>query len=139
MKFFAALVACASAALAQNAAIGYPTDGQKIEAGSDAVVQIQRPNSLTGSKELQVAIGIASCASSPCLPSKETLGTTVLYSGDFKPVYHESGSPPYQNYTVKIPSDLKHGKAQINVAHFSIMGASNVPFFETLNQTVVIN
>lgn len=43
MKFFAALVAFASAALAQNAAIGYPTDGQKIEAGSDAVVQIQRP------------------------------------------------------------------------------------------------
>ena len=43
MKFFAALIAFAGAALAQNAAIGLPTDGQKIEAGSDTVVQIQRP------------------------------------------------------------------------------------------------
>ena len=43
MKFFAALIAFAGAALGQNAAIGLPTDGQKIEAGSDAVVQIQRP------------------------------------------------------------------------------------------------
>lgn len=43
MKFLVSLAAIASVALAQNAGIGYPAEGQKLEAGSDTVVQIQRP------------------------------------------------------------------------------------------------
>lgn len=43
MKFLVSFAALVSVALAQNAGIGYPTEGQKLEAGSDTVVQIQRP------------------------------------------------------------------------------------------------
>jgi hypothetical protein len=43
MKFLVSLAALASVALAQNAGIGYPAEGQKLKAGSDTVVQIQRP------------------------------------------------------------------------------------------------
>ncbi|KAJ5090205.1 hypothetical protein N7532_008889 [Penicillium argentinense] len=137
MKFIASLAALASVALAQNAGIGYPKEAQKLHAGDDVVVQVQRPNSLTGSTELSVAIGITSCVSSPCLSPEDTMGN-ILYHGDFKPSYHESSAPPYENFTVKVPSSLKNGKAQINVAHFALVGASNYPFLETLNRTVTI-
>lgn len=49
---------------------------------------------------------------------------TILYHGGFKPVYHESSAPPYENFTIKIPSDIKKGDAQINIAHFSLVGVS---------------
>ncbi|CAI7601224.1 unnamed protein product [Penicillium pancosmium] len=138
MKFLVSLAAIASVALAQNAGIGYPAEGQKLGAGSDTVVQIQRPNSLTGSTELSVAIGISSCASSPCMAPTDTMGT-ILYHGDFKPVYHESSAPPYENFTVTIPSSIKGGKAQINIAHFALVGAGNYPYLDTLNRTIEIN
>lgn len=53
----------------------------------------------------------------------DTMGT-ILYHGDFKPVYHESSAPPYENFTVTIPSSIKDGKAQINIAHFALVGVS---------------
>lgn len=43
MKSVLSLVAFAAAALAQNVAIGLPTAGQKVTAGDDLIVQIQRP------------------------------------------------------------------------------------------------
>ena len=43
MKFFLSLAALVGVALAQNANIGLPTEGQVLSAGSDVVVQVQRP------------------------------------------------------------------------------------------------
>lgn len=43
MKSIISLAALASVALAQNAGIGLPTSGQTIAAGSDVIVQVQRP------------------------------------------------------------------------------------------------
>lgn len=43
MKFLVSLAALASVALAQNAGIGFPAEGQKLKANSDVVVQVQRP------------------------------------------------------------------------------------------------
>ncbi|KNG88757.1 hypothetical protein ANOM_002819 [Aspergillus nomiae NRRL 13137] len=127
----------AAAVSAQNAGIGFPTKDQEITAGENLVVQIQRPNSLTGSKEMGVAIGVASCASRPCMAPKDTLGT-LLYNGPFKPEYHETSQPPYQNFTVTIPDSIAKGDAQINVAHVAIVGASAWPYLDLLNQTVVV-
>lgn len=75
---------------------------------------------------MAVAIGITSCAANGCRPSGDVLGT-VLYNGLFDPVYHETSLPPYENFTVKVPTDLKKGKAQINIAHATLIGVSEVP------------
>ncbi|KAF3389484.1 hypothetical protein F1880_003470 [Penicillium rolfsii] len=137
MNFFASLALFAGAAMAQNAGIGLPTADQKLTKGSDIVVQVQRPNSLTGSTEMAVAIGISSCTNGPCIPSDEFMGT-ILYNGGFKPEYHETSLPPYENFTVTVPSSFAAGNAQINVAHAALVGASQYPFLETLNRTVVV-
>lgn len=72
---------------------------------------------------MAVAIGIASCSSGGCHPADEMMGT-ILYNGKFDPVYHESSQPPYQNFTVEVPTSLAHGPAQINVAHATLIGVS---------------
>lgn len=72
---------------------------------------------------MAVAIGIASCDSGSCYPADEVMGT-ILYNGKFNPVYHESSQPPYQNFTVKIPSSFASGNAHINVAHATLIGVS---------------
>lgn len=43
MKFIAALATFAGLAMAQNAGIGLPKKGAELKAGSQTVVQIQRP------------------------------------------------------------------------------------------------
>ncbi|KAF4167367.1 hypothetical protein CNMCM6936_005324 [Aspergillus lentulus] len=137
MKIPYFLVFVAATVSAQNAAIGLPSEGENLTPGSSTVVQIQRPNSLTGSQEIAVAIGLSSCADSKCYAPEDVLGT-ILYNGPFKPEYHESGQPPYQNFSVNIPEAIGKGKAQLNVAHVSLVGAGPFPFMETLNRTVLI-
>lgn len=69
-------------------------------------------------------IGFASCGSAPCHSATDLLGD-ILYNGSFNPVYHETSLPPYQNFTVTVPSSATKGKGQINVAHFSLIGVSS--------------
>ena len=78
-------------------------------------------NSLSPSTEVAVVIGFSSCASTPCRSAEDILGT-ILYNGPFKPVYHETNLPPYENFTVTLPSSAAKGKGQINVAHASLIG-----------------
>ncbi|GFF52083.1 hypothetical protein IFM46972_09450 [Aspergillus udagawae] len=127
----------AATASAQNVGIGLPSAGENLTPGSSTVVQIQRPNSLTGSQEIAVAIGLSSCADSKCYAPEDVMGT-ILYNGPFKPEYHESSQPPYQNFSVNIPESIGKGKAQLNIAHVSLVGAGPFPFMETLNRTVLI-
>ncbi|EAW24725.1 uncharacterized protein NFIA_102090 [Aspergillus fischeri NRRL 181] len=131
------LLFLAATVSAQNVAIGLPAEGENLAPGSSTVVQIQRPNSLTGSQEIAVAIGLSSCADSKCYSSEDVMGT-ILYNGPFKPEYHESGLPPYQNFSVNIPESIGKGTAQLNIAHVSLVGAGPFPFMETLNRTVLI-
>lgn len=70
-----------------------------------------------------VAIGLSSCQSSPCRNADEVLGT-ILYNGPFDPQYHENSLPPYENFTVRVPSDAVSGRSQINVAHAALIGVS---------------
>lgn len=70
-----------------------------------------------------VAIGLSSCASSPCRDADEVLGT-ILYNGPFNPVYHEYYLPPYENFTVTVPASATLGESQINIAHASLIGVS---------------
>ncbi|KAL4903103.1 hypothetical protein BDW74DRAFT_179974 [Aspergillus multicolor] len=136
MKTFTLLASLAATALAQNAGLNLP-NGDELKAGSDVIVQVTRPNSLTGSTELAVAIGLQSCPNTECIESDETLGS-VLYHGEFKPAYHEYYLPPYENFTVSIPESTAKGKAVVGIAHVALVGASNWPFLEVLNKTVTI-
>jgi hypothetical protein len=70
-----------------------------------------------------VAIGLSSCASSPCRDADDVLGT-ILYNGPFNPVYHEHNLPPYENFTVTVPASATLGKSQINIAHAALIGVS---------------
>lgn len=72
---------------------------------------------------MAVAIGLSSCADSKCYPPADVMGT-ILYNGPFKPEFHESTQPPYQNFSVNIPEAFAKGEAQLNVAHVSLVGVS---------------
>ncbi|KAJ5514393.1 hypothetical protein N7463_003945 [Penicillium fimorum] len=137
MKSFFSIIIFFAVAIAQRAAIGLPTEGQKINSGKEVVVQVQRPNSLSPSKEMGVAIGLSSCKSSPCRDADEVLGT-ILYNGPFNPQYHEPSLPPYENFTVTVPDSAILGKSQVNVAHAALIGAGPSAFLESLNQTVLV-
>ena len=130
----------AAAALAQSAAITHPTDGFTASPGQNITVQVTRPNSLTGSEEVAVAIGFQSCPNYECASPADIMGY-ILYNGGYDPEYRQPASPqaqPYQNFTVQIPPSAQKGKAQIGVTHVTLIGAGPYPFMETLNQTITI-
>ncbi|KAF8218118.1 hypothetical protein K438DRAFT_1952957 [Mycena galopus ATCC 62051] len=142
MKFFSSLALSAlfaTAALAQGTDIGAPADGATVKAGSNITVEIDRPDTLTGSTEVAVIIGFESCVELNFCPPPSSLMGTILYNGPFDPEFHTDvtpGKPPYQNFTVTIPSSAPAGAAQLNLAHFSLVGASLYPFLETHNITL---
>jgi hypothetical protein len=140
-----AVAALAGAALAQNTQIGAPEHGAQLKAGSNLTVEVQRPvrlfflgpcciadglppvpqNSLTGSHEVAVVIGLQSCVSNLCAEYApgDYLGS-LLYSGSFNPQYApgQTQKPPHQNYTVTVPSYISKGAARVSVAHWSLVG-----------------
>ncbi|KAL4944953.1 hypothetical protein BDV06DRAFT_185988 [Aspergillus oleicola] len=136
MKTFAILASLAATALAQNVFVSLP-QGKQVKAGSDVTVRVTRPNSLTGSTEIGIAIGIQHCGDDGCLDSDSTLGTE-LYAGSYSPNYHESTGMPYQNFTVTIPEGTATGPAVVGVAHAALVGASVWPFFEVVNTTATV-
>ncbi|KAG6807750.1 hypothetical protein H0H93_001128 [Arthromyces matolae] len=144
MKFNLPLIATALAATffstvhAQTVAIGYPADGVSVSPGSEVTVEVDRPNSLSGSTEVAVVLGFQSCASTGgCRPVTDGV-YTVLYNGGYKPEYQQNAlqKPPHQNFTVTIPSDAQPGLAQLGLIHVTLIGAALAPFLETRNITL---
>ena len=80
-------------------------------------------NSLSGSTEMAVAIGLVSCLHRVCQPASNIMGS-IVYNGLFDPTYHETYLPPYQNFKVTVPFAFAAGQAQINVAHATLLGVS---------------
>ncbi|KAG2135182.1 uncharacterized protein EDB93DRAFT_1171184 [Suillus bovinus] len=138
MKLVLSLALFAVSAFAQSAAIGYPPQGLSVSPGSNMTVQVERPDSLTGSEEVAVVIGIQSCPGSPCISPADYMGQ-ILYNGPFDPQFHETYLPPYDNFTVQIPSSIANGTALLGVAHVTLVGAGLYPFLETLNRTITIS
>ncbi|KAH9925403.1 uncharacterized protein BXZ73DRAFT_79062 [Epithele typhae] len=142
MKTFFALACFAAAAAAQRIAIGAPASMSTVAAGSNITVEVDKPNSLSGSTEVGLAIGVLPCGSSPCSSINVTqfLGN-IVYSGSFDPQYDSSdpSKPPFQNFSIEIPSTATSGQQlSIGVVHLSIVGASGTPFTEVVNTTVVV-
>ncbi|VDC07749.1 unnamed protein product [Peniophora sp. CBMAI 1063] len=137
MKVIATLISLIAAVAAQNTAIGYPPDQTTVSPGQNMTVQINRPNSLTGSQEVAVVIAVGHCFATPC-DNTERLGA-ILYNGPFNPQYPTNHTPqdtPQQNFTVQIPPGMATGPAALTLVHLSLVGAGPLPFMETHNVTL---
>lgn len=88
-------------------------------------------NTLTGSQEVAIVIGLLSCASRGSCDTfdvSEVIGS-VLYVGPYAPAYQPATpgigwKPPYQNFTVHVPPAIPKGPASLTVSHFSLVGVS---------------
>lgn len=83
----------------------------------------------------------------------------ILYNGPYDPQYHEPTTPPYENFTVQVPSSASAGTALIGVAHVTLIGvccqlyslsplaltlssvsqAGYFPYLEVLNTTLTVS
>ncbi|KAJ7149667.1 hypothetical protein C8R46DRAFT_964200 [Mycena filopes] len=130
-----ASLAAVTTAYAQGVVITAPSAGSNVHAGANITVEIDRPNSLTPSTEVSVAIGLMACGSGICPPPADVMGT-ILFQGPYTPQL--VGGHLTQNFTVAIPSSFSIGPAQLNVAHFALVGAGPFPFLQTLNITLEV-
>ncbi|KAG6832763.1 hypothetical protein H0H87_000416 [Tephrocybe sp. NHM501043] len=119
---------------AQRSFISSPSEGTDVTRGSQIVVQVVRPNSIQGSIEVGMVIGLQSCPVTnpyPCAPPQQQVGS-VLFSGQFNPVLHEQPGRPYENFTVMIPdTDYFSGRAQLSVDRFHLIGVRRHLFTNT--------
>ncbi|RDX50202.1 hypothetical protein OH76DRAFT_1349136 [Lentinus brumalis] len=127
MKSFAVVALLATLVAAQNAVIHAPPPQTTFSRGQSFTVEVDRPNSLTNSREVSVAIGLITCAgrapSGTCdgFSTAEQFGT-VLFAGPYNPVLAPGTGSLVQNYTVTVPEDFQVGPAALSVAHFNLVG-----------------
>ncbi len=50
-----------------------------------------------------------------------------MYEGPYKPKYYQQYKPSHENFTVAVPPGFPKGLAQLNVAHFSLVGVRQLP------------
>ncbi|OSD07596.1 hypothetical protein PYCCODRAFT_1463824 [Trametes coccinea BRFM310] len=140
LLYFATFMYLAVAALGQRIAIGAPADLTTVHPGQNITVEVDRPMTLSSSQEVAIVIGFWNCNGHPCsdMDVTEVMGN-VVYSGPYNPKLQEgqeAEKPPYQNFTVTVPSTFEDGQASLNVAHFSLIGAGLEPFLEVANVTL---
>ncbi|KAI0769745.1 hypothetical protein BD413DRAFT_613764 [Trametes elegans] len=138
MKAVFVALALAAAAFAQNAEILAPAAGTSLSKSAPLTVSVKKQNSLTGSTDVSVAIGLQACSTGNCddLPGQGMIGT-VLYAGAFEPKPDAAGNV-VQNFTVQVPDGVAEGAARLSVAHFYILGASNVATMDIAHSDVTI-
>ncbi|KIK58305.1 hypothetical protein GYMLUDRAFT_75057 [Collybiopsis luxurians FD-317 M1] len=110
-------------AAAQASFVRLPTANSTLTQGHHFVVQLVRPNSIQGSIEVGLAIGVLTCTPGfPCPDPTSQMGT-VLYNGQYNPKLHELPGEPYENFTLTIPTGLPTGQSQIGVVRLHLIGA----------------
>ncbi|KAF7364931.1 hypothetical protein MVEN_00363700 [Mycena venus] len=125
---------------AQAAHIGFPLAGDTLHFNTNFTFQLVRPNSIQGSTEVGIAIGLLGCPVSQeavCPSPAGQLGT-ILFTGQFTPTIHPMAMI-YENFTLTVPSaDFfpGPGRAQLVVARLHLIGAGPAPILELNNITV---
>ncbi|KAI0333489.1 hypothetical protein GY45DRAFT_1319440 [Cubamyces sp. BRFM 1775] len=139
MKAIYAVLFFVAAAFAQSVTILSPTVNTTLSPGDSFVVDVDKPDSLSPSYDVAVAIGLQSCGAAPCaaLASAGILGT-ILFDGEYKPQLRPNSSDVFQNYTVQVPSTMESGPALLTVARFYLLGAGASPTIQTVNTTLII-
>ncbi|KAI0645580.1 hypothetical protein C8Q79DRAFT_1001147 [Trametes meyenii] len=135
MKAAFVALALVASAFAQNAIIAQPADGSSAAKGSSIDVVVQKQNSLTGSQEVAIAIGLEACTTGDCstLPDQDV--GRVLFHGEYAPTADAAGNVT-QTFSVQVPTDLAAGPARLSVAHFAIVGASNAASLDVAHSTI---
>ncbi|OJT10265.1 hypothetical protein TRAPUB_13219 [Trametes pubescens] len=123
MKAVFVALALAVSALAQGVHIAQPPSGSVEKQGQSMTVVVQKQNSLTGSQDVAIAIGLASCplSGSGCTSLPDASVGPLLFSGTYAPAADASGNVT-QSYVVRVPADIAPGPARLSVAHFYILG-----------------
>ncbi|KAL0565723.1 hypothetical protein V5O48_016295 [Marasmius crinis-equi] len=149
MKNFQTLLAipllAATSVLGQASYIRVPARGDTLHQGKPFTLQIVRPNSLQGSREAGLAVGILPCGSgtslNPCPPPGSQMGK-VLYTGILDPQLHEIPGNPYQNLTITLPlpdvGGPPVGNALLQVARMHLIGAGPSVTLEENSVAVVV-
>ncbi|EJF56659.1 hypothetical protein DICSQDRAFT_71036 [Dichomitus squalens LYAD-421 SS1] len=136
------LASFVAAVAAQGVKIVAPAANTTLTLGETFVIDVERPDSLTGSRDVSVAIGLLSCVdrapSGTCddIDSAWMMGD-ILYAGPYHPVA-PVGTNEYENFTVTVPGDFQLGPAVLAVAHFALVGELFWPYLEVLNETIFI-
>ncbi|TBU42877.1 hypothetical protein BD309DRAFT_991377 [Dichomitus squalens] len=136
------LASFVAAVAAQGVKIVAPAANTTLTLGETFVIDVERPDSLTGSRDVSVAIGLLSCVdrapSGTCddIDSAWMMGD-ILYAGPYHPVA-PVGTNEYENFTVTVPGDFQPGPAVLAVAHFALVGELFWPYLEVLNETIFI-
>ncbi|KAH9920444.1 uncharacterized protein B0H18DRAFT_881086 [Fomitopsis serialis] len=144
ITFAASLIALASA---QGIDIGAPLAGSTISPGQNITVEVDRPNSLTGSEEVAIVISMVPCETSTCNSPNQDLSSElgyVLYNGPYSPQYDSitppDHKPPYQNFSVQVPSWYTSGEhIALAVTHVSLVGAGPWVLLEFKNVSLVVD
>jgi hypothetical protein len=143
--------------IAQSSHIGSPAPGTSISPNRQITVQVVRPvctpllpciwsihqsvhlgllqNSIMGSTEVGMVIGLLQCQQDPCPPPNAQLGN-IVFNGQFSPQLHsDKPGEPYQNFTITVPafqSNFGTTKAQLATARFHLIGVCFAITFQLL-------
>ncbi|KAI0695759.1 hypothetical protein C8T65DRAFT_583971 [Cerioporus squamosus] len=137
---FFCLAASIAPAMAQRIWVDVPAEWTTVKPGSDIIVRVKRPDTLSSTDEVGVAIGFKPCGRIPCADFDVTqvLGS-VVFNGPYNPRPYESATVPYENFTVTVPSYLQPPQqVSLNIAHFALVGAEYMPFMEVDNITLLL-
>ncbi|RPD62843.1 hypothetical protein L227DRAFT_573361 [Lentinus tigrinus ALCF2SS1-6] len=144
-KSVIALACLAASAAAQSVIIASPIANSTLLPGETFVVDVDRPDTLTGSQEVAIAIGLLSCVGlAPRSPGTcDGVNTTgnigrVLFSGTYAPTLVGHGHADLaQNFSVQVPGNFPIGPAILSVAHFALVIGTE-PFLEVVPQQVIV-
>ncbi|GJE93123.1 hypothetical protein PsYK624_092820 [Phanerochaete sordida] len=138
MKYFAVLAALIATTLAQGISIATPAANSTVYPGQWITVEVDKPNSLTGSAEVALVLSMARCPSAGCTdPSYDPAGALgdILYNGPYDPQYHAEagiGKPPHQNFSVPVPTSFAAGdKVALIATHLNLVEAGPHTNLET--------
>ncbi|EKM52118.1 uncharacterized protein PHACADRAFT_262599, partial [Phanerochaete carnosa HHB-10118-sp] len=137
MKYFAVVAALAATCFAQNIAIGFPAANSTVSPGQSMTVQVNKPDSLTGSTEVGLVLSMASCpadgCTSPSYDPSDILGQ-ILFNGLWDPEFQPGATqlPPHQNFTVEVPPSFTSGENVALIAtHLVLVGAGPEAILQT--------
>ncbi|KAI0923310.1 hypothetical protein AcV5_007390 [Taiwanofungus camphoratus] len=139
---FASLVATC---FAQGISITAPTAGSTISSGQNITVEVDRPNSLTGSEEVAIVIAMTQCPHNDCntpgFDVSQYLGQ-ILYNGPYDPQYDNVTPPdhkqPHQNFTIQVPSFSSGDEVAMSVTHLTLVEAGPHILLEVKNISLTV-
>ncbi|KAJ6450592.1 hypothetical protein C8R47DRAFT_1170966 [Mycena vitilis] len=132
-----------TSALGQAAHIGFPLPGDTLHFDKNFTLQLVRPNSIMGSIEVGIAVGLLPCPLSQepvCPPPTSQLGY-VLYTGPFSPTINPIDHKVYENFTLTVPEEFFYGpgRAQLAVVRFHLIGGGPVSVLEVNKMTLNVS